>query len=72
MSKIKGLRECKPNVSSAGNKNSTCGKVHPTYSQGDGGCMRTETQNTLCYCPEKQDTPNLIHGSEFKIDKRYI
>ena len=71
MPKVKGRLEDRPNVPSDGNKDSTCGKVHPNYSHGDGGAIRTTPQEAIYYCPEKansqEPTPNPMHGSEFAI-----
>lgn len=49
MPKIKGKLEYRPNVPSDGNKDSTCEKVHPTYSHGEGGSIRTEQHDALYY-----------------------
>ena len=54
MQKVKNKLEYRPNIPSSGNKHSTCGKVHPSYSHGDGGNIRTEPHNALYYCPEKK------------------
>ena len=54
MPKIKGKLEYRPNVPSDGNIRSTCGKVHPTYSHGDGGAIRTEPHEAIYYCPRKR------------------
>ena len=67
MPKVKNKLEYRPNVPSSGNKHSTCGKVHSSYSHGDGGNIRTEPHNALYYCPEKKDIPNPMHGSEFAV-----
>ena len=67
MPKVKNKLEYRPNIPSSGNKHSTCGKVHPSYSHGDGGNIRTEPHNALYYCPEKEDIPNPMHGSEFAV-----
>ena len=57
MPKNKGKSEHKPNVSSTDGKNSTCSEIHPTYTHGNAGCIRTDPYNALYFCPESREVP---------------
>ena len=65
-----GKSEHKPNVSSTDGKNSTCSEIHPTYTHGNAGCIRTGQYNASYFCPEFLEVPNPMHGAEFQIHIR--
>ena len=67
MPKSKCKSEHKSRFSSKDGKNSTCSEIHPTYSDGVWGCIRTDQYNILYFCPESREVPNPMHGAEFQI-----
>ena len=67
MPKSKGTSEHKSNASNTDGKNSTCREIHPTYTHGNGGCIKNNPYNALYCCPESREVPNIIYGAEFQI-----